>query len=409
MSTRTSWMSGLLILLAMLAALCDQGTAASPKPLLQSPAINSRKLLTPLTATTVPKLQILWQQQLTDPNTRRAQWSIPSLDVTPAGTTILVTVNDRDVDYGIGYPRVRAIHALTGALQWEVTETVPAGNPSIMYESPIVGNGQAYYTKNGYELRAVDLADGRQRWAKTLLGTGSLGWVVPTADTLYYYEAPLTLVNVDPATGAQRRTYPVASGMGKPAFSDKSLYYVGKLGLNAIDYTVTPTVSRWTINPSPAFTQTAPVIGPGVVYHTTMTWVYAINDVGGQIKWKTMLPQSTVVAQMVMQNDMLYVLCQNANFGDKLYALRTTDGSIAWSAALNGTSYPTYVVPRVVNDVVFINGWELHAYHAQTGAELWKFKAPASGGFIGLGIANGSVLTGLHISGALYTFTAPQR
>jgi outer membrane protein assembly factor BamB len=131
--------------------------------------------------------------------------------------------------------------------------------------------------------------------------------------------------------------------------------------------------------------RTTPSIDGGSVFVlSSYLNLYRLNATNGAIIWqqdlKTVYGSSVIAwqnaASPLIENGLIYL---NANCGvSTLLALRTSDGSLAWSSQNEGMTHSTPVLATIdgVRQVIFATQSGLVSLNPQSGNLLWKFSYP---------------------------------
>jgi eukaryotic-like serine/threonine-protein kinase len=120
-----------------------------------------------------------------------------------------------------------------------------------------------------------------------------------------------------------------------------------------------------------------PAVKAGVVYvGTTDHVLYCLDAGSGALLWYY-TAQGEILAQPVVNGDMVFITADNDSVYDllhRLYALDARSGTPIW---IYDTESWTPSPPAVGEDAVYLGGYrrEVYALDKKTGEELWSFKA----------------------------------
>jgi len=237
---------------------------------------------------------------------------------------------------------------------------------------------------------------------------------VVVGDTLYLGSADGSLYALDPSDGHERwhfatmgmvRSTPAVAG-GRVFFGsyDHSIYAVdAKSG--ALQWkrdTLMPVVST-------------PLVANDLVYIGSRNAdFYALDAATGKIKWRAFDWVSWVESSATTRDGVVYVGCSDCW---DLFAYDATSGKELWRFNTGGESWP---IPALTDKVVYIGsvGYDgfgrlggFYAVDRASGKGLWRFTFPPMGGEGGYGVgaspvvAGGKVFIG-SLDGVLYAFDA---
>lgn len=107
--------------------------------------------------------------------------------------------------------------------------------------------------------------------------------------------------------------------------------------------------------------------------------MFAYDAETGQQLWQTTLPKEYTFDAPTAYNGIVYVV--GATFGDILYALNESDGTLLWSLL---SDYGGFSVPAVTRDGVYLSffGPHIDKLDPKNGKLLWRYDSTYSGGTI---------------------------
>lgn len=215
-----------------------------------------------------------------------------------------------------------ALVAFDRATEQEVWRFQTGG---VIFSTPVVANGIAYFGSADKQVHAVRLSD------------GAFVWAYPTKD----------IVSAAPAVGNNTVYF---------ASEDRNLY--------ALDADTGR--RRWT------FTTGSPFIAAPVVYENMVIVsnnkgaLYALDQATGSLVWD-FAASGAITAPVVIVNGVVYV----GSYDQTVYALNAADGRPLWSQFVGGfVSQPVLVADARV--YVQLNA-EVFALDAATGKRLWRY------------------------------------
>lgn len=246
-----------------------------------------------------------------------------------------------------------ALDAATGDLRWD------SKAEGAIYSSPAVSAGMVYFGADDGHVYALDASTGELFW-KYNVGHAVRQPVLIAADTVY---APCTgghLHALDTASGAQQWSPSVGISVGGP-LAEAGTVYVSQSNGHVYALNASSGERRWIYNAQCA---TNAVLGTGTVYvRSNGMQMMAFDADTGAIRWQQPVP-GTPSGGLVLAGDLLYT----GSTDQRLYAVSTADGSVAWSCKAGANNLnSTPVVAGGVVYATFADGY-VYALDALTGA-----------------------------------------
>ncbi|BBC30591.1 hypothetical protein SGFS_018850 [Streptomyces graminofaciens] len=269
-------------------------------------------------------------------------------------------------------------------LRWRFTA---GGGPTA---EPSVVGGVLYTSNDDYNLYAVTVATGTQKW---VYKHNDYAISPPTAANgkVYFGGKYSQLYAVDATTGTQKWTLDVGTVSTAPVVVD-GVVYVGTSSGSPHVYAVNATTGRrkWALAVESAI-DASPAVVNGVLYCGDAKGnVYAVDAATGKQKWSTRKGDQIRSSPQVAGR-LLYVASKG---GQGLYALDVNTGAQKWVFPIPRVDSPPFVVAD--GKMYVVNQEEtVFALDAETGAKRWTYRIPTneyiSGG---LAIVNGVVYLG---------------
>jgi outer membrane protein assembly factor BamB len=148
-----------------------------------------------------------------------------------------------------------------------------------------------------------------------------------------------------------------------PAVAKNTVYLDTRAGLCA--YTAAAGTSLWCAgsNNYPPLAPSGAAVANGIAYYGTVIGnIYAIDAATGVQLWSAPISRTDTASSPAVANGVVYIN------GDELFAFNAKTGAPLWSSSLlGGTS-----APAVVGGVVYASGNILAALNATTGAVIWS-------------------------------------
>lgn len=298
---------------------------------------------------------------------------------------------------------IRAFSAKTGELLWlQVLPNVVETSPT----TPAVANG-IIYVGSADTLYAFDATTGAPLWGKAT-GNTLQGWPVVDSGLVYISSQDGHVYALDATTGAPAWTAPLSLG-GEPAVAttgltiDGGVLYIGAgQSLYAFDAATGHLV--WRIAAPGGLSESAPVVGDGVVYIGGFDGrLYALDARTGATRWSA-LTGNVINASAAVAYGLVVV-----GSGDGVvYAFHATTGALAWKRTIGGV---IFTADAVANGVVYAatacdcgasSQKFLFALDASTGKPLWSY-APGYPEYSAPTVADGYLYASAYTG--LFAFT----
>lgn len=131
------------------------------------------------------------------------------------------------------------------------------------------------------------------------------------------------------------------------------------------------TMATPTATPGLTATPTVPPV-PLSVYYAVLNTVYALNAANGSVRWAHEVSADVGIVQVA--DGMVYVI----TYGNKLTALRASDGAQVWQIATRNLDSPILFQNGVIytgSDLFPNSDGYVDAYRASDGSRLWEYDA----------------------------------
>lgn len=211
---------------------------------------------------------------------------------------------------------------------------------------------------------ALNSANGSVRWSKPF---GSiLEYVVAAGADVYVTDGFGSITALNPTNGSQLWQVKNAHGSAMQPVADTSAFYGGAIGGSTAD-----------------------------------GYVAAFSATDGKILWEHDLGDTPSSYNLTVAGGILYIGSWNT-----LTALRTTDGSVAWTVNMPTPSPQEASTPSIIGDTVYVEaGGSDFAFDKTSGSLRWSYTPPSlssmgdstvsgAGGLVYTG--NGATLIALH-------------
>jgi polyvinyl alcohol dehydrogenase (cytochrome) len=346
------------------------------------------------------------------------------------------TVTEQGVYVANRNGRLNALDRRTGAPLWEAK--LDAGPHTYIWSSPalaepegilVIGLSNRGTSDNGIVVDQKTLQTFRGAVVGVDAHSGALAWRFETsaapsgAGVGVWSSAALDLERKLAFIGTGNNFYPPVS-----PFSDSLLaidYRTGELAWS-VQYTKNDAwtagmVSAGGVNADVAAAPNLFVLGGrALVGVGDKAGYYHVHDrASGELIWQRFLTSGQfkggVIAPAAFQNDVVYVVANEAYERGTVFALRAQDGELLWKRVLD---WAVWGGPAVGNGVLFVatQAGEAYGLSTQTGEVRWTAKLPhGSGG--GFSMACGALVVGQGfqdfesdaepLSGGLRVYTLP--
>ncbi|AUV82784.1 hypothetical protein C2R22_14990 [Salinigranum rubrum] len=271
-----------------------------------------------------------------------------------------------------------ALDPETGAETWNVT---PGGLDGSTWTAPAYANGVLFIGSNAHKLHAIDAETGAELWNySTQTNVRSAPAVV---DGMVYFgsnDGNMTALNATTGEFVWRYTeYQPVLVESNPAVVDGVVYF-GSDADNVTALDASTGAKLWNFSTVDEV-QSDPTVAAGTVYIGSDSTagetsgegqVYALNATDGTKRWNHSMA-GDVDGGMVYADGVVYA----GSRGGDLVALNATDGTRKWN--VTGLSFRG--APVLAGDVLYISDFgndSVHAFDAQTGAELWAYDSPVN-------------------------------
>ncbi|MBI4182269.1 MAG: PQQ-binding-like beta-propeller repeat protein, partial [Candidatus Aenigmarchaeota archaeon] len=292
--------------------------------------------------------------------------SYPLWDITTGGTIwgIPLVVGDR-IYVGACDHHVYCL-SLDGREIWRFQTQGPVN----IVTAPAYADGIVYATSYDHKVYALDAATGQLQWAfatrdkvcaEPLVREGRV--YVGSKDGSFYC--------LDARTGELRWKVGTRAPISSSAAWWEGRVYVG--GWDGLLYCFLPDGRLAWKFPTKDLIAKKIAVGGGVAYAVSRDGsLYAVDALTGQRKWVFRQRDSLPCSAPVLDKDMVFFA---ATFQQRLFALRTADGSVAWSFPLTNLEYGQ---PTCEGEMVYMtanDGW-VYALDRASGKVRWKYAEP---------------------------------
>jgi outer membrane protein assembly factor BamB len=236
--------------------------------------------------------------------------------VTPVLAGDAILASDTAEPYAI-----QALDAATGAVRWTVTD-------QWFYEQPVVV-GDTVVVSKGYEVLALALADGSERWLTEMDDDTLWTGLTPAGDVLVAGTSNGHVVGLDAATGDVRFRTPMPRG-------DKTIWSVGVVGDVVLAYDDDAYVTAlsaasgeqlWTLDAGASFPGSIAALGTDAAVWLDTNELLIVDPASGTERRR--LPGGAV-AMVGLPGDQPRLVVA----GPQALVALETDGTEAWSAEL---------------------------------------------------------------------------
>lgn len=274
--------------------------------------------------------------------------------------------------------KLHAVDAATGAAVTGFPKTLSTASGGF-YSSPTIAGGivyQATYELDGTsKIRAYNTSTGAAvtGFPKSLAGY-AYGNPIVVGGKLYIGASDGKIYGFNASTGATLANFPITVP-GSPRIISSPAYFQGFLYIGADDgtlygYDATTGVLVITRPTTGSFESASPAISGGALYYASSVEhkLYQVSPQDGNPWWTAPF---TMDASWDGTPTIAYGKVYVTDIASKLYAIDTTDGTLAWSKAFVPLSN---AAATVAGGVVF-TGTEkrVFAFDASTGALLWSY------------------------------------
>jgi|GEM_PF-5234454 len=272
---------------------------------------------------------------------------------------------------------IRAVDAADGSDRW-----LGGRQFDWVSDAPTVADGTVYAgaitDDDGGAVFALDADTGDHRWTFDEPDDAVRTAVTVVGDTAYAGSQDDSLYAIDRRTGARRWRFDAPSAVqAAPAVVDGSVYVASGLDLFSLD--VDGGTVQWRISPVRLSGIGTPQVVDGTVYVAANRSVFAVDADTGASVWETPLGTDVGGLRDVVHHDgSLYV---GGPGNPELFALDAGSGRVRWS--FDEPRHGIEGAPTVVDGTVFANfgdftasgGAALYAVDAADGTERWSYRS----------------------------------
>lgn len=252
-----------------------------------------------------------------------------------------------------------------------------------VYASPVAADGVAYVGTTGGILNAINVDDGKQRWAFSA-GRPIYGAVALTADSVYFAADNGFLFCLDRADGKERWRYALGDAAvtrvlphpfvydwdwqgAQPVVAGDTVYIgAGDGGLHAVD--AASGQRRWRFDTRGRLRNAVAVAGGKVYVGSADHFVYALDAQSGRELWRSDTGAEVDAAPVVHAGRVLV-----GNRGAGLLSLDAASGETRWRLFFWGSWVES--TPVVRDGVIYVGSSDLRrvsAINPEDGHVLWR-------------------------------------
>ncbi len=276
--------------------------------------------------------------------------------------------------------------------------------------SPVVVNGRVIVGLSSGDVVALNSTTGSHLWTYAGESGQNSIWSTPAVDSgkVYVGTRQNNMLCLNEATGALMWTFTVDNEVNSsPLVADGKLYFnvnaqnsTGN-GYNAKFYCVNATDGSliWVkeiVGAQHSFS--SPTFADGTVFECTLTDLYALDAVNGEVQWNvTVDSQGSVTSTPVVGDGRVYI---NAGIGAsaRVNCIDASTGSTLWTkSSVDNQTLGSYMSsPALVgnNLIVCSSFGTVFNLNARTGDLNWKYKSPAPSIWSSPAVADGKVVFG---------------
>jgi outer membrane protein assembly factor BamB len=214
---------------------------------------------------------------------------------------------------------------LSGGRIWEFPGEKSPLKLTGLYGNPVVRDDTVYITAYDGSVAAIAIADGSQRWHRTI-GGRVVGGALVTDDSVYAGNDAGEVVALNRANGNERWRTKVGNEVWATPVTDGSAIFVA-----AMDGTVgafNPDGSRrWQRRIAEAGIAGTPVLQDGVLYFGSFDKrLYAVDAATGTTLWRSEPAENWFWTEPLIDGDNLYA----GNMDGHVYAVDKATGALRW-------------------------------------------------------------------------------
>ena len=183
------------------------------------------------------------------------------------------------------------------------------------------------------------------------------------------------------STSTHKKLWSAQPGLtvaGSPAVANNTVYIGDGGSVYALDATTGAT--KWSISTSQSPATLAPIVAGGTLYfggyNGSGATLWAVNAGTGAVKWSKQLSTALFAGSPAFSGNLVYV----GTLDGTLYALHTSNGSLAWSQPTGAAILGTPVVRGGMAIVVSTThgSGDVYAFDAATGVPKWNLAEDAT-------------------------------
>lgn len=253
--------------------------------------------------------------------------------------------------------------------------------------TPIVSDGRVFVASGESSLSALNSRDGSVLWTadvglpRTSTSTPALsGGVVVAVGGLT--SAGGAVAAFDIRTGQLRWKTPIpwSVGFSTPVVYGERIFVTAGRTFYSLSAASGAVLWSSSLGGDPDNAIQAPLAvsdgGKYIIGATGDGYVYALRGSNGKLAWSAKFPGDELNGGVSISGGIGYVTEFLEDSGSRIYAFQVSNGRVIWSQA-SGTDV-VFVTPTVGNGVVYVGSWDFHmrAYDARTGAVRWVVSIP---------------------------------
>jgi outer membrane protein assembly factor BamB/predicted RNA-binding protein with RPS1 domain len=276
-------------------------------------------------------------------------------------------VDDGTVFVGCTDGNLYALDAATGTPRWKF-------QTGGKVHAPAIADGTLYFGSEDETIYAVDTVDGTESW-RVEAGGGTNSAPAVDDDLLFVGFDENTLAAIDLASGSEVWKYEMEGSVKSPAVRGGKVF-VPSVDVKSSDHYIHALEPEsgdemWTVNPTgmpgiPAVDDTTVYFG---TYHCQPGFIYAVNAVTGDIRWKKKT-NDWIRSSPAVGDSQLFVGSDDEN----LYAMDKMSGDIEWTFTTSDGVGTSVTLSREGSVFVGDEDGRIYGIDTEGGIEQWVFR-----------------------------------